>query len=292
MSASTALSLDSNTLQQWVGKTEQSSVVLDERSVAQMQSIVSLEVAPKLGDQLPHLWHWLFTLPSASLDALNYDGHPKLGGFLPPVALPKRMWAGGRLRFLCPLHVGEIMHRESLIADVKLKQGRSGHLCFITVMHRFFDAEQALCIEEEHDIVYRDELASGSTQYGATKPKYTAQWYQVIEPSTVMLFRYSAAAFNSHRIHYDRDFALKEGYPGLVFHGPLTATLLLQLLQREQPKRVASFNFKAVSPLFDTQSFSLNGCLNNSGDGAHLWATTSEGCLAMTASAKFVDEND
>ncbi len=282
------VSLDIDHLSAWVGNTERSESFIDQRSVNQMQSIVGLKVTPMLGEPLPNLWHWMYTFPVVPLDALNYDGHPKLGDFLPPVALPRRMWAGGRLTFKQPLLVGSTMSCLSTVKSVSVKNGRSGALCFVTVEHQF-SSDGEVCIEEEHDIVYRDNPVKGVAVPLSAKPTHTAQWSQTVTPDPVILFRYSAATFNGHRIHYDRDFCRSEDYPGLVFHGPLTATLLMKLLQEQNPgKTVSSFKFKALSPLFDTVAFTLNGCDNEANAGVCCWASNPEGRLAISAEATFV----
>lgn len=287
----TELSLELDTLKQSIGKTEQTSNVIDARSVEQMQSIIGLPQAPMIGDALPNLWHWMYTLQlaPAPLNELNYDGHPKLGGFLPPVALPRRMWAGGRLTFLKPLIIGKTMERQSVINNVALKHGRSGALCFVTVGHQF-SCQGAVCIEEEHDMVYRDNPAADAKGPEYPVPVHQASWSNQITPSPVTLFRYSAVTFNGHRIHYDRDFCYREGYPGLVVHGPLTATLLMKLAESQNTEKSASqFNFKAIAPLFDTAVFTLNGCINEMGTGAHLWASNPDGRLALSAEATFLE---
>ncbi|MFG5409779.1 MaoC family dehydratase N-terminal domain-containing protein [Piscinibacter sakaiensis] len=200
------------------------------------------------------LWHWMFFNPAEPQHRLGPDGHPLRGGFLPPVPLPRRMWAGGRLSFHHPLRVGDELTRRSHIADVAVKHGRSGPLVFVTVRHEITNA-QGLALTEEHDIV--------------------------------LLFRYSALTFNGHRIHYDRPYATGvEGYPGLVVHGPLIATLLLDLLRRERPDAVLRrFEFAARRPVFDQQPLEL--CGRPDGAGAwRLWARDHDGWLAMQARAE------
>ena len=235
--------------------------------------------------KLPLLWHWLYFLPRHRLSDLAPDGHARRGGFLPPVPLAHRMWAGGRFEFFRSLRIGEHFRRISRIADVTLKQGRSGPLVFVTVRHEIGN-EQGVALIEEQDIVYRD---SASVYPASPAPPPAApdghHWEREIRPGDVLLFRYSALTFNSHRIHYDRRFATSvEGYPGLVVHGPLIATLLLDLLRSNLPEaNVATFSFRAVSPLFDTAPFRI--CGKPEGTAIRLWAANDRGGLAMEAFA-------
>ncbi len=244
---------------------------------------------PQPGDPLPPLWHWLYFLPLHRQSELAPDGHAGRGGFLPPVPLPRRMWAGSRLEFHRPLRVGERIERTSRIADVKFKQGRSGPLVFVLVRHEIRTAE-GLALEEEHDIVYRGH-SQQQQQPAQPAPRSASEkasaWERIIHPDDVLLFRYSALTFNGHRIHYDRRYATEvEGYPGLVVHGPLIATLLLDLLRRSLPQaNVSRFAFRAMSPLFDTQPFAVCGQPESGGRVVRLWAKDAAGGLAMEASA-------
>ena len=238
-------------------------------------------------DQAPlrPLWHWLYFLPGERQSSIGSDGHPKRGGFLPPVSLPRRMWAGGRLTFMKPLHPGSAIRRVSRIDDIQAKEGRTGALVFVKVTHEISDAT-GLAIREEQDIVYRDLPASGAPSAAPRAAPSGEQFSRTILPDPVLLMRYSALTFNGHRIHYDRSYATQEeGYPGLVVHGPLIATLLLEELQQAYPAaRVEAFEFKALSPLFDIAPFSLCGRLE--GATAQLWARGPEGQLAMQATAQ------
>lgn len=278
-------------LQQWIGRTERCVDRVDAARVVQLGATLDREdVHARNGDELPPLWHWMFFTPVAPASQLSPDGHPKRGGFLPPVALPRRMWAGGRLAFERPLRVGDDLVRESRILDVQGKQGRSGSLVFITVGHEISDARGA-AIREEYDIVYRDEPRPQPTARDASPTGADARtdedFSRRIVPDSVLLFRYSAVTFNGHRIHYDRSYVTDvEGYPGLVVHGPLIATLLLDLLRGERPAaRVAHFSFKARRPLFDLHPFDVCGRANGECT-FDLWARDYEGRLAMQASAE------
>jgi 3-methylfumaryl-CoA hydratase len=244
---------------------------------------------PLPGDPLPPLWHWLFFMPRMRRSLLGRDGHPALGGFLPPVPLPRRMWAGGRLTWTVPLEIGAAAERASTVKDVRVKEGKSGPLVFVTVLHELFQGGVS-CLTEEHDIVYRDYDPPGAAKPKPLPSPAVAEFSRTVTPDPVLLFRYSALTFNGHRIHYDRSFCTdEEGYPGLVFHGPLTATLLVDLIRTEVPgARLTSFSFRAVSPVFDTAPFTIHGCKTpQSVDGAYtLWALNPEGALAMQAEAR------
>ena len=290
--ASTATSFDH--LREWVGRSERRVDVVTAAPLAGLAATLDrAEAEPLPGTPIAPLAHWLFFLPVARQSEIGADGHARRGGFLPPVALPRRMWAGSRLSFHHPLNVGDEMLRTSTITKVDAKTGRSGALVFVTVRHEITSAA-GLALTEEHDIVYRD-LPAVSTAAGAavTVPLQAptdAAFSHRITPDPVLLFRYSALTFNGHRSHYDRPYATDvEGYPGLVVHGPLIATLLVDLVRRELPAaRLRAFEFKAVSPLFDTHPFSVCGRLQASerGAGIALWAGNHGGALAMQARAE------
>ncbi len=238
------------------------------------------------GTEVPPCWHWLYFLPLHRQSEIGPDGHAQRGGFLPPVPLPRRMWAGSRLEFLAPLRAGQAIARTSRIADVRMKEGRSGPLVFVQV-HHDIHADGQHAIHEEHDIVYRDLPLPGEPAPAGLPAPQDALWTREVVPDDVLLFRYSALTFNGHRIHYDRRYVTEvEGYPGLIVHGPLIATLLLDLLHRQRPTaRVHRFAFKAMKPIFDIAPFRV--CGRMAGDQAvKLWAVTPEGHLAMDASAE------
>lgn len=272
-------------LKQWVGKTE---TLEDHVTLAPMAALAATldrnDPPPRLGDDLAPCWHWLYFLPVHPLATIAADGHPKRGGFLPPVALPRRMWGGSRFSFMHPLRAGSTVTRTSRIADISAKQGRSGPLVFVRVHHELSDA-QGLAIVEDHDIVYREMPPAGETPPQAPAARTDEQFSRRITPDPVLLFRYSALTFNGHRIHYDRPYAMgEEAYPGLVVHGPLIATLLIDQLRRQYPTaQVKTFEFKAISPLFDTAHFDICGRLD--GDLATLWARGPQGQLAIQATA-------
>lgn len=270
----------------WVGRTQTIEDVIAIDRAAAMAATLDRDRAPAAGDALPPGWHWLFFNGAARQSEIGPDGHPKRGGFLPPVPLPRRMWAGGRITVAGPLPVGAPARRVSRILSVEAKRGRSGDLVFVTVRHTI-QGGQGPALEEEHDIVYRDAPAPGTP---APKPEPApggAAWRHEIRPDPVLLFRYSALTFNGHRIHYDHPYVTQvEGYPGLIVHGPLIATLLLDLLARQAPAaRLQTFAFRAKSPLFDTAVFHVNGAPGAGSGEIRLWAEGPGGALAMDASA-------
>ncbi|WP_043288020.1 FAS1-like dehydratase domain-containing protein [Paraburkholderia oxyphila] len=272
-------------LEAWLDKTETLS---DEITSFPLRALAATLDRDAPGNTVPPLWHWLYFLPVAPLAQVGPDGHAKRGGFLPPVALPRRMWAGGRLTFHAPLRAGETAQRTSTIASIEDKTGRSGRLVFVTVQHRY-ESAGALCIEEEHDIVYRDAPQPGAS---VPKPIVAPQgqtWSRTLVGDPVLLFRYSALTFNGHRIHYDFPYVTQEeGYPGLIVHGPLIATLLLDLVHRERPDAsVASFAFRVVRPTFGGNAFTLCGRPADDGRSVELWAKDHEGYLTMQATATF-----
>jgi 3-methylfumaryl-CoA hydratase len=241
------------------------------------------------GDALPNGWHWCYHLEGAKRSALGYDGHAAKGEFLPPIDLPRRMWAGSRFEFGAPLRFGEKITRRSNIKHVEEKTGKSGKLAFVTVAHQFFGEENDLRFIEEHDIVYRDVDANRDPDKPVVAPTSptNAEKSVTVTPDPVLLFRYSALTFNSHRIHYDLAFCREqEGYRNLIVHGPLIATLLMNFASDNAVgRKMKSFTFKAKSPLFCDAPFGLH--LKKSGNETLLWATNENGGLAMEATAQF-----
>ena len=277
--------LDIDHLRTWIGRTTTVEDRVTEVPLRALTATLDRDDAPVgPGDEIPPCWHWLYFLPVNRQSEIGPDGHPQRGGFLPPVPLPRRMWAGSRIAFVAPIRPGQAIVRRSCIEDVSLKAGRSGPLVFVKVAHEIA-ADGQLAIIEYHDIVYRDMPAPGEPAPAAVVAPADATWVRRIVPDDVLLFRYSALTFNGHRIHYDRRYVTEvEGYPGLIVHGPLIATLLLDLLRRERPDaQVAQFAFKAVKPIFDVAPFEVCG---QQVDDRHvkLWARTTEGHLAMEAS--------
>ena len=277
-------------LQAWSGKTE---TLGDDITAAPVRGLSATldrdDPASGPGSALPPLWHWLYFLPQHRQSEIGPDGHAKRGGFLPPVPLPRRMWAGGRLQWLRenPLVVGDAVRRVSRIESVTHKTGRTGDLLFVLVKHEVHN-EKGLSLTEEHDIVYRAAAQPGDPVPPPVAAEKGAAWQREITPDDVMLFRYSALTFNSHRIHYDRKYVTEvEGYPGLIVHGPLIAMLLVDLVRRQLPGGfIKRFDFKAVRPTFDLHPFRLNGQPSADGKSVKLWAEDHEGWLTMQAAAE------
>lgn len=277
-------------LQKWVGKTETISDQITPAPMAALAATLDIDAPPpKPGDPLPPLWHWLYFLSIHCQSELGHEGHAKRGDFLPPVPLPRRMWAGGRFEFHRPLRVGESYTRTSRILDVQRKEGRTGALVFVVVRHEIGNA-RGIALTEEQDIVYRGHVKPGDPAPTPQPAPMDATWERIVQPDDMLLFRYSALTFNAHRIHYDWRYATQvEGYPGLVVHGPLIATMLLDLLRRNMPgAKVARFAFRAVSPLFDTAPFWLCGRPESDAKSVSLWARNESGGLATTATATIV----
>jgi 3-methylfumaryl-CoA hydratase len=276
-------------LKQWIGKQESVSDLITPTPYAALSATFDREPErPPEGTPLPALWHWLYFLPLYRQSEIGDDGHAKRGGFLPPVPLPRRMWAGSQFQFHQPLRIGDHVVRTSTIADVTEKSGRTGPLVFVKVRHEIRrNGESAVALTEFHDIVYREAARPDDVAPPPTAAPATAAWERKIVPDDVLLFRYSALTFNGHRIHYDRRYVTEtEGYPGLVVHGPMIATLLLDLLRRQLPDAVVdSYTFRAVRPTFDINHFFVCGEPEADGKTFHLWARDHEGWLTMDATA-------
>lgn len=234
------------------------------------------------GGELPPLAHWLFFLPEAPQSTIGGDGHPARGAALPPIEAPRRMWAGGRLSFHAPLPIGAQATRRSIVTDVKVKDGRSGRLTFVTVRHDVL-VDGAVAVVEEQDLVFRG--AGNGTPPTAPADPRTAEVRREVRFDATALFRFSALTFNAHRIHYDRPYAvMEELYPDLVVHGPYQAMLLVDHLLRSRPgARLTHFSFRGARPLFVDRA----AALNLSGDAqVLLWTTDQDGCACMEAEAR------
>jgi 3-methylfumaryl-CoA hydratase len=276
-------------LKEWIGKSETISDIATATPYAALSATLDWPAdRPAIGTPLPALWHWLYFLPLHRQSEIGPDGHAKRGGFLPPVPLPRRMWAGSQFEFHKLLQVGDALTRVSTIQDVTEKSGRTGPLVFVKVRHeirRQNDADVALT--EFHDIVYREAAKPDDVAPPPKKAPAAATWQRKWVPDDVLLFRYSALTFNGHRIHYDRRYVTEvEGYPGLIVHGPLIATLLLDLLRHQLPEaQVTRYEFRAVRPVFDINHFFVCGEPQPDGNTFRLWAKDHEGWLTMDASA-------
>ena len=276
-------------LRSWIGRSETLHNTIQPTPVQALAATLDHPAAPvPAGTPLPLLWHWLSCLPLHQHSEIGADGHPRRGGFLPPVPLPRRMWAGSQFEFRSPVRVGDVVTRTSTIEDVRTKDGRSGRLVFVKVRHELrCNGATDAAIVEFHDIVYRDAPGVGDVPAPPQQAATGAPWQRQVFADEVLLSRYSALTFNGHRIHYDRPYATQvEGYPGLIVHGPLIATLLMDLLRRQRPEAdVASFTFKAVRPTFDQHPLQVNGALQADGKTVKLWAQDHEGWLTMDATA-------
>lgn len=284
--------MDIDALKQWIGRTQ---TVVDQVTLTPLKALsATLDRAdpePQSGQPIPPCWHWLYCLPLHPHSELGTDGHPLRGGFLPPVPLPQRMWAGSTIEFTRALCVGESIVKSSRIVDVTFKQGRAGSLVFVRVRHKIA-GPTGLAVTEEQDIVYRESAGlEKSVRPSPPAPHIPAphiyDWSREIQPDDVLLFRFSALTFNAHRIHYSHRYVSEmERYPGLVVHGPLIALLLLDLLRRHMPiAQVTHFSFRSVKPTYDVTPFQLCGRRGADGNTVYLWAQHLDGHLAMHATA-------
>lgn len=276
-------------LKDWIGRSEAVTDIFTATPCAALSATLDRPAdRPDAGALLPPLWHWLYFLPLHRQSEIGADGHAKRGGFLPPVPLPRRMWAGSQFEFHSPLRIGDVVTRTSTIHDVTEKHGRTGHLVFVKVRHelRKID-EQDVALTEYHNIVYREAARPDDVVPPPAPSHPDPVWRTRWNPDDVLLFRYSALTFNGHRIHYDRRYVTEvEGYPGLIVHGPLIATLLLDLLRHHLPDaQVDRFEFRALRPTFDINHFFVNGAPQADGKTIRLWGEDHEGWLTMDATA-------
>ena len=283
----------------WCGKTEVSFDIIDSALAERLRTTLLRDEQTPATDVLPTLGHWCYFQSPAPAHLLSEDGHPQRGGFLPPIPLPRRMWAGGSLEFFAQIPVGAKLTRQSTIASIQEKEGRSGKLVFVAIEHEYWQ-EKTRLLTERQELVFREAAINSNSDTANTKPPgntppidLTIPLYsQTLCGDAVTLFRFSALTFNSHRIHYDRNYAVNvEGYAGLVVHGPLLATQLAHFAEENfgaSDRRLRQFNFKAVSPIVDAQNYTL--CAGNrSSDGrVPLWIVKDDGVLAMRAEAQFV----
>lgn len=276
-------------LKDWIGRTESVTDIATATPYAALSATFDrTPERPPAGTPLPALWHWLYFLPLQRQSEIGPDGHAKRGGFLPPVPLPRRMWAGSQFEFHKPLLVGDTLTRRSTIADVTEKSGRTGRLVFVKVRHEIRRQDESdIALTEFHDIVYREAATKDDVAPAPKAAAATSTWERKWIPNDVLLFRYSALTFNGHRIHYDRRYVTEvEGYPGLIVHGPMVATLLLDLLRHQLPDaQVARYEFRAVRPVFDINPFYVCGEPHPDGKTIKLWAKDHEGWLTMDATA-------
>ena len=275
--------------QAWVGRTQTEADWIAPSRVAAWHATFDREpTVVNEGDAVAPGFHWTLAPHLARESELGPDGHARrdFRSFLPPVPLARRLWAGSRVTFHQPLRVGDRVERSSVIVSVEEKRGRESPLVFVTVRHRY-SGNGGVAIEEEQDLVYRDPPAAGAAAASSRNSAAAVlpAWQRTIHPTETLLFRYSALTLNTHRIHYDRRYAVEvEGYAGLVVHGPLIATLLLDLISSRVPGTIARFSFKALRPTFDTSDFAI--CGTAAGDGHYrLWSTDNQGDRAVEAEA-------
>ena len=276
--------LDIDHLKTWIGKTEDSSDIVSPHLVYRYRATVEEQpTLPKTGEVAPLGIHWCLSPVVIAMSDVGPDGHAKRGGFLPPVPLPRRMWAGGRIAFHAPIFVGDEVTRRSTISSVDVKHGRTGTLCFVGVDHELSTA-RGVCRTERHDIVYRDVTPNAPPQKNEADSE-AATVRRTVFGSPVLLLRYSALTFNGHRIHYDRDYCLKEeGYAGLLVHGPLQATLMLEQAARELgQERLKSFDYRGLRPLIDGADFTIH--TRQSDAGLDCWVCDKDGYKTFQASA-------
>ena len=282
-----ATTLDLDDLRSHIGRTQTATDVIH-AGPANFLRLAFGRAEPELaeGDVLPPAWLGLYFLPRVASDALRPDGSPRDTGVVPPLALPRRMFAGERVRFHDAIRVGETLRRETRLADLSVKQGGTGTLVFATVTSRVY-GPRGLALEDERRTVFREEVRAGERNQAPRResPPADTTWRRSVTVDPVLLFRFSALTFNSHRIHYDRAWAMEvEGYPGLVVHGPLTTTLLIDFARDQNPgRRIVAYATQARAPLFDTAPFELRGRPAAHGRACELWAVTPEGTVAMSA---------
>lgn len=268
----------------WIGGQRVATDVIDAWHVAAFSAALDRTAElPADGTPLPPCWQWLFFRPLYPASHSGADGHERLGAFLPDVPVQQRMWAGSRMEITRPLQVGERATRTSTIRDVREKRGRSGTLVFVTVAHDY-EGDRGGAIQEEQDIVYREQRPGAPTESDTTEPLPKPAWRATWHPDPTLLFRYSALTYNSHRIHYDYRYCTEqEGYPGLVVHGPLMATLMVDLAVQAQDEPITRFAYRSLRPVFDNMAFETAGVPE--GDGIRLWVTRPDGTVALSGTA-------
>ena len=274
--------MNEEAIQSLVGSEMEQKDIIDNHRLNAMRALLDRDDIPlQKGDALPPCWHWAFCVDMVAQSQLGPDGHPRKGNFLPDLGLPRRMWAGSRIKFHTSLIIGNSITKTSKIVSITPKSGKTGKLVFVVVRHSWY-ASGTLAIEEEQDIVYRELSGTVSMKNNGSTISQRPTWTREIFPDSVKLFRYSAITFNSHRIHYDRPYCLNdEGYSGLVVHGPLIATLLIDLFQVNNPNSIIKeFSFRAVAPLFDGKTFKVNGLRENDDGWCDVWAENADGFLA------------
>lgn len=271
-----------------IGRTERRLAFIERERAEQLAATLDLAIIPGDDVSLPAGWHWLWFNPFVKRSEIGADGHPRKGGFLPDVGLPRRMWAGGRITYHAALPIGMEAEKLSTIINVVEKNGKAGRLVFVTIRHTI-KVDNVLCIEEEQDIVYREAASATDKAPSPAQAPEGGEWSREFTPDAVLLYRYSALTSNGHRIHYDLPYARdEENYPDLVVHGPLTATLLQGFASEIYGSaRLKRFSFRGMSPLFVSSPFKLQAKLGSESNKLELWAANSHNALAMQAEAEF-----
>lgn len=272
-------------LQEWVGKQESQEDDITLFQARALAAALDNQTLPNKGDELPAFWEWMYFLPTPAASATGADGHPAKGGFLPPVPLPRRMWAAGSVERFKPLIIGEPATRTSTIESVELKEGSTGTLVFVNVKHDISQNDE-LCISQIQNIVYREAPTERAALPPGKPAPDNADASKQIQADPVLLYRFSALTYNGHRIHYDRDYAVNEElYPALVVHGPLLVTLLLELQRHElSDVSIKKFKFRAMRPTFDVNPFTVS--LKRDGDALSLWSADHDGFTCMSINAE------
>ena len=272
----------------WIGKQRITRQTLDPWRVQALSAVLDLPVSPP-GQALPGLWHWLYFLETAAQSCIGADGHPRKGDFMPPVPNPRRMFAGARTRYHQPLQIGAPTDLSETVVAIEEKSGKSGSMTIVTVAH-VYRQDGSTCVEEERDFIYLPAVAPGAPAAQLENEPVAiedAAWTLDIITHPVQLMRFSALTFNSHRIHYDAEYAREqEGYPALVVHGPLTAILLSEMCRLHSATALTAFSFRAMNPVFVGQALRLRGDPDGAG-GATLTAYTPAGKPALSATARF-----
>ncbi|MCC7485372.1 MAG: MaoC family dehydratase N-terminal domain-containing protein [Burkholderiales bacterium] len=275
--------MDISHLKSWIGRQERAGDPLPSFPANALAATLDEDGRTEPGAALPPLWHWVYFHELVRASELADNGHARLGGFMPPVPLPRRMWAGGRFRFERPLRAGQPARRVSTVAELTAKAGASGELVFLVLRHEFTGPAGPALVEEQ-DIVYREAPRAGQSAPVPRRAPGGAVWRRETRTNEALLFRYSALIFNAHRIHYDEPYCRREGYPGLIVHGPLIATLLAELVRANTAAPMLAFRFRAVSPLFCGSP--CIACGVPDGRTVKLWAEDGAGGLVMEGEAE------
>ena len=282
------MNINVNELKSWIGNDEIAFDEVSQSLEARFRATLDEDPGnPQKGEIASSGLHWALAPAVVKSSLLGKDSHPKKGEFLPPVPLPRRMWAGCRTHFLKPLKIGDLVKKRSSVVDINLKDGKSGLLCFVTANYEFFVDDQ-LMIKEDHDLVYRDYNKEDKTIFVKNDlPFVKSDYEEKIFAHPTMLFRYSAITFNGHRIHYDHPYSTEEeGYKDLVFHGPLQATLMLRAAEKYKKAKVKSFSHRGVAPVYANDDLIIN-IENKPNDSLNCFTSTKDAGMTMKAEAIF-----